>query len=409
MTLTLDLSHLHPFQRDFLARTEPYQLFSGGAGIGKSEVGVIKLLTYACEHAGSRSLYASSTWDTTKNIFLPILERRLEALPQWMWEHHKGKKRIDLWNGSIIYYRNLANPSSLRSLEVGLVLLEEGTKIPNIETVFAECERALRAKSGPAQFIFITNPDLKSHFLYRFFYDQPSPDKWAVSLGARIGAAHQPPEYMKRLEALPASFRESLLEGRWGVKEGAAFPDLQVRRLSAAEQQSLRWCITFDYGFSPDPMVYLLCGIGKGRLYVKRELVLYSTPTYRHPDHLRPWFDEHSITAYTGETATGAGETNVMMKENFHIMHRRTNKDRPWGWRKLSDLALSGALVISPECPETLRSLGSQVWIQGTKNVDCEGTYDDPADALRYLPMSPLGKYITRTDARVSIRSVKMT
>jgi hypothetical protein len=407
VTLTLDLSHLHDFQRDFLTRTEPYQLFSGGAGIGKSEVGVIKMIAYACNHPKSRVLYASSTWGTTKTVFLPLLIRALERFPQWMWQHEKGLNQFQLWNGSIIYYRNLANPASLRSLNLDMVLLEEATLIPHIEEVFAECERGLRNKKGPPQLIFITNPGLKSHFLHGFFFEKPAPDKWGVSLPARAGSAHQPDDYMRRLEALPASFRESLLEGKWGVREGAAFPTIDIRALPDTEEQSLRWALTFDYGFSPDPMVYLLCGLTKGRLYVKKELVLYSHPTWEHPKFLKPWFDDHNIIAYTGETATGAGETNSMIRKEFHIGHRITNKDRTWGWNRLSDMALAGILVIHPDCIETIKSLQSLTWIAGGKGIDVEGDYDDPADALRYMPMSSLGAIITSTGHGVTFTPLK--
>src|SRR5690242_13597224 len=113
MTIELDLSHLHPFQLEFVQCTKPYQLFSGGAGIGKSEAAIIKMLAYVCQHRGAHVLYASSTWSTTINIFLPLLERSIALFPSWLCTHDKGKHRFRFWNGSIIYYRNLANPAGV--------------------------------------------------------------------------------------------------------------------------------------------------------------------------------------------------------------------------------------------------------------------------------------------------------
>jgi hypothetical protein len=395
VNITLDLSHLHPFQVEFLECRSEYQGFFGGAGIGKSEAAAIKLVIHAISYPGSKGFYGSATWLSMTGIFLRVLRRILGQLPSWMWVEEKGIRQFTFWNGSEILYRNLANPENTKSLNLDIAVIEEGTEVTNIEDVFFAMERGLRNQHGPQQLIVVSNPGLKSHFLYDFFFNKPAANKWAVSHPARLGV-HQSDEYLRRLASMPKSRRLSLEGGEWGVREGAAFPFIDIREVPFADLQ--QWFISFDYGFSPDPMVYLLIGVNGKRMHIARELTLFSMPTPRHAALLQPWFDEVNITAYTGELATGAGEVRSMFNENFKIIHRQTDKRRDKGAVLLTDMAAESDLSVDPSCTDTIASLQSLIWVKGSKHSDVitdkeSAAGDDHYDAARYGAMTYIGNH----------------
>jgi hypothetical protein len=194
-----------------------------------------------------------------------------------------------------------------------------------------------------------------------------------------------PAEYLKDLESLPPKKRESLLLGEWGVLEGQAF-DPTIEEPPDCE----KYYITFDYGFSPSPTVYLLIGVSQGRHYVVNEITLYSTPINQHKRYLDSWYERYPIRGFTGETATGAAEVREFIRETYGTRHLVTSKRRTRGWSRLADWLDLKKLIIAPGCVETIKSLTSLVWIDAPTHLggaDVEGEYDHHADAARYWVM----------------------
>src|SRR5690606_8384770 len=372
MNISLDFSNLHDFQKDFLKCDDEFILFSGGSGIGKSKVGTLKLILNSLRYKNYQSFYASSTWSATETIFLPMLLKSLEAIPTDCWHHDKGKQWIEFKNGSIIRYRNLDDPSKYRSTNLDMVMIEEATNLRNIADHHDEFLRGIRNKKGPQQIIYITNPGLKTHWLYKYFYEEKKGTAWSIP--ARVGT-HNEDSYFKRFAMMSESKRKSLELGEWGVMDGMAYTNIIVDTFDDIEQD-IKWSISYDCGFSPDPQVYLLIGTINNKVYVRKDISLINVPTSRHNQWLDSWCRDYNIVSATGESGPGSGDTRSMLYENYKLHYTLPNKHRTVGWLKLADLIDQGNLIIHPECTDTLNSLESLSWISGTRGVDVEGPSD---------------------------------
>lgn len=385
---------LHQFQLDFLNTTRPEQLLAGGSGIGKSYVAALKLIRYALSRPGSEAMVGAATWENTIKLMVPALLLFLKQIDESLWKYEIGYNRIVFANGSIIHIKNLQEPGRLKGFNLDLVWIDEGTEVRELAEIYEQLQNRLRSAHPdyPKQLIVTTNPGLKSGFLYKRFYEAYEPERmWRKSLPAYAGR-HLPQEFLERLERLSSHRRKLLLAGEWGSQEGQAFElDYGVHIRDDEPPQSARYFVTYDYGFDPDPLVFLLCAIWGGRVYVQRELelkrVLIGEP-------LRPYLESLvegvKVEGFTGETFPPALD---WLKRGMGWRHYLTSKDRYKGWLRLQDYVQrryedtgTAGIIIHPRCKRLIESVESLVWSDGKRDV-APGD-DHHADALRYLVMS---------------------
>ncbi len=270
--------------------------------------------------------------------------------------------------------------------------IEEATEIPDryMERIYPEAIRRLRQPGYPHHLLIATNPDIKTRWLYTNFFENPPEYAFVKKLSYKEGYNKDDSEREEKILMGSERQRQLYYNGEWGNLEGQAFVMRDGIDIQTVESEpNDRHYITFDYGFSPDPMVYLLCKIKNNVGYVMEEIVLKNIPVNRHRQWLDKWVSAYNIVGFTGETATGSGEIRELLRDQYKLRYFSTTKNRSTGWTTLSDLFDTNKLVINKKCPYTIRSLSSLCWVSSTRGVDVGGEYEDEADALRYWIMSP--------------------
>jgi hypothetical protein len=234
------------------------------------------------------------------------------------------------------------------------------------------------------------NPDLKTRWLYTNFISNPPKDSYIKMLTFKDGYNADNKERESKILMGTERDIEMFYWGKWGILEGQAFklaPGVHIKPVNTDDLE--KFYITFDYGFSPDPMVYLLASYQNGVIFIIDEFVWLEMPADEHETHLEAWYKKYNIVGYTGETATGSGEIrNILNRQK--LRYHATTKTRTKGWTSLANRIHMKTLVIDPRCKRTIESLESMTWKPSTKGVDCEGDFEDPADALRYFDQSPI-------------------
>lgn len=384
---------LTAWQKEFLETKQTVKALSGSSDSGKSFICRLHQIYNCLAYSSSYHFATANTYrQSMRAIAEPMIEFLEDNKIEYLAHLKKGegfieffnRSRIEIFSADNLYHR-------IRSREFSSAFIEEASTISDvyIEKSYYECIRRLRQPNKcPKHLLIATNPDLKTRWLYKNLFNKQDENVYTKQISFKDGFnANDKEREDKILMGTPREI-DLFYHGLWSSIEGQAYTLQHGRHIVDEIPTDMKYFITFDYGFS-DAMVYLLIGVKSGCIYVVDEIVLKSTPVNRHTGYLQKWFDRYNISGFTGETATGAGEIRDLLL-SIRILYLPTVKTRTIGWTKLADLFDRERLKINIMCKNTINSLSSLVWANGTKGVDVIGEDDHCADALRYAVMSSL-------------------
>lgn len=425
-TIELPPIDIYPFQYDFLMDQTPTYLLSGGSGIGKTYIAGLKTVKYMLEHPGCLGLIGSSTWDNTIKIMVSCIEEWLDAFPYKVGEWLAGHNTIRFINGSKIFVKNLQKAGRLKGPNIDFIWVDEGTEIHECQSIIEQLENRLRSKHSkyPKQLVITTNPDLMTHYLYqRFWLNKmthisgeevfyPPEENLGVSLSAYEGGGHLNEDFYRRLKTLSPHRRKMLLEGIWGTLEGQAFfleKGLHIQEFQP--DRSWKFFLAYDYGFNPDPMVYLLVGLWQNRFYIIDEINFLNVLVGPAQVTLLKKFTKgYPISGFTGDP-THPG-TVKFLKKDMKYKFYPTNNERYDGWIKLCDYfdqfyedTRTTGITIHPRCRKTIESVTSLEWDENKRDI--QPGNDHHADALRYLTMSRISKGVFTSKSEIRSMYIK--
>lgn len=405
MNLNLNLDK---WQLEFLQSEKLILALSGASNSGKSWVCRLKLILHYLQTPSSNCFVTASTHTQTKRAIIePMIQFLSENKIEYVAKFNKGEGYLQFTNNSRIEIFSSDNMNfRLRSREFSIGFVEEASTIPEtqIEQIINESIRRLRPPApGPYHLLIATNPGLKSSWIYNNIFGPSVPtDIFTKHLTFREGFNKNDKDYESKLLRASKRDQDIFYNARWGSLEGQAF-ELEVgRHIKPLDFSDFdRFFISFDYGFSPDFMVYQLFSIKNSVVYLVDELVFNNTPISRHTALLEPWCSNYNVIGFTGETSVGSGEVRNMMFESFKLKYYKTTKDRTLGWTKLADMLETNNLIINSKCKKTIESLESLKWIGGTRGIDTQGSFEDPSDALRYFIMSSFMNSPIKSDKKL--------
>lgn len=198
------------------------------------------------------------------------------------------------------------------------------------------------------------------------------------------------PGYQARLESLDEVLRLQLLEGRWDVFEGVAFPHQPVVVSSAPDGiQWARWAIGIDWGYSKPFSAVLVAKLPDGRFYVAQERYeagLTPAEQAQRVFSLRAGVERlHSIAADASTFAKVDGVTSIADQwRDAGLIVSPATRDRLGSLSLLRSLFRDGAVLVHHSCDNLLRELRTaQVDTKTKQGEDIVGD-DHAIDALRY-------------------------
>jgi len=190
-----------------------HRLLNGGYGAGKTFAAVWEIIQLLVEHPGTRWLCTRKLYDdlreTVQRVFLQ------EVPPQLVRDWRKGDRCLELYNGSMVYFRGLKDdPQRLGSWELGGFSIHEAAEVE--EQFFTMLLSRIRQKQGPRRSILETNPPDISHWIYKRWVLDHRPDYQFFSMSSRKNP-FLPPHYVSNLcQEYPPEWIERYIDGKWG-------------------------------------------------------------------------------------------------------------------------------------------------------------------------------------------------
>jgi phage terminase large subunit-like protein len=265
--LVVDLRNYRPTpsQARFLRSRDRFVLFAGGYGSGKTRAGAEKAVRLALHNPGCTGLMVGPTWQMTTRL---TLDAFLSACPPALIrEHHKSERRIELVNGSRIYFGSADKPGSLEGTNVAWAWLDEG------RLVGAESWRTIigrvRDRNARVPQAFVTTTPAMG-WLSEFF--DGTDGRPAISCSTVENAHNLAPGFVEQLRrSYSPRLAKSLIDGEFSVISGQVYEEFD----------EARHCIPWAY----DPRLRLLLFVDFG---VTAPAVLFAQETgdfpYRLPD-----------------------------------------------------------------------------------------------------------------------------
>lgn len=240
-----------PYAKDYNTRIT---VLYGGAGSGKSFFGVqkhvIKALSMKRKILVVRKVGAtlkSSIWD----LFIEILA----GIAGSIRSINKSELQIELCNGSQIIFKGLDDPEKIKSIQgITDILIEEATELSLDD--FTQLNLRLRSQEPYNQITLMFNPVSKANWVYKYFFENGSPEDCAICKTTYKDNSHLPQEYIDSIMELekrnPAYFK-IYVQGEFATLDKLVFPIIEKRLISTEETAgSYFWC-GMDFGYVNDP------------------------------------------------------------------------------------------------------------------------------------------------------------
>lgn len=369
-------------------------LYGGAAGGGKSYVQLIDNLVYASTYPGIKQLILRRSFPELERSLIRVM---LGMYPGRMYSYNSSKHTAIFINGSITDFGYCDNENDVykyQSSEYDVIRIDECTHFTGMMYEYLR-SRIRGTNKFPKQTKCSTNPGNVGHQYFKDrFIDRCVPMEEYRIENQRTGKVstrlfipsrvtdnsflmESDPEYLQRLEDLPAEQRKALLDGSWDLYEGQFFPefsrDIHVFHKPPERTKDWRIYFTMDYGLDMFAGYFIACD-EKGRAYVLGEIhkpnVIISDAAKMIKDKRRELgivkVDEYLAPSdmWARRQETGMSVADIFRKEG--ILLHKTSRDRIDGWAAMKEFLnpyrdetgqLTAKLTISDRCVNLIRCL----------------------------------------------------
>ena len=203
---------------------EPEVMYSGAFGAGKSLIGCEKGLMLSLYYPNNRGAIMRKAFNHLQNSTMETFFEEV-CPPEYIKSYNKQRQIVELFNGSRIYFlgfdQKQQDAIKIGSMQFGWAFVDEVVEI-NLSEWLMLAGR-LRWKKVPFYQLFAaTNPGPPSHWLYRRFFLQSSPNRKVVESNT-LQNTHLPEAYINRLMEFSGRDYERFVEGKWIGYEGLVY------------------------------------------------------------------------------------------------------------------------------------------------------------------------------------------
>lgn len=256
---------LLPSQEQFWTAEERYVLFSGGLGMGKSLIMLLRVLYENLQQDNNYFLVGRATYGEIHDV---LLKEFFEICPpQWIKEYRKTPHpTVILHNfhggSSEIIFRNLDKMSrgELLGLNLGGFAIDQAEDIP--EEVFNTLKGRLRRKNINHRVFLTSNPKLS--WLFRAFKQQPESNYRLIEGSTLENAKNLPADYLADLENYPRTWYNQYVLGIWDetlLADNIVFAREYIERLNKYTRQPVKTIEGLDIFREYDPTHVYQIGI----------------------------------------------------------------------------------------------------------------------------------------------------
>ena len=208
-------------QRAFHEATERYKLFGGSVGPGKTTALAIEALYLSWDHPNNEGVMGRYRFnDLRETLYTEVLKW---CPPELIAHHNRSEHWLQLTNGSVIRFKELADPSGLKGPNLGWFAIDQAEEVP-YESFYWLQSRLRLPHCDPYYGLLTANPE--PGWVKEMFVSQQLSDHVFISALPQSNR-HLPADYFDRLrERWPESVVRRLLLGQWDVVENAIYPQL---------------------------------------------------------------------------------------------------------------------------------------------------------------------------------------
>ena len=308
--------------------------------------------------------------------------------------HSQSKKRVEFYNGSLVYFRACDYERKLAGYTLDFFGLDE--PIDMDETIFTQLVGRI---SGTGNLkkpfgLLTTNPGAETHWIYKFFYwDDADPSFAHIDTSTYdnillFGHA----DYIRRMKAVSdEDWSRRYLNGKWGMFEGAIYkefnPELHMGKFS---ELPVKYHIAaVDWGLR-DPYVILVGGVtNDDRIVIKEEHYANNLSSHELSKKIAELHKEYDFKKVYCDPA--AADLILQTYNRGVPIGKKTSSgiksfadnDISSGIARVRSLFKNNLLLIDGECYNFKREHLAYRFKQGTdKPVDKD---NHTCDACRYL------------------------
>ena len=363
---SLDLS-ISEKQYEFISTTATEVLFGGAAGGGKSYAQVIDAFLFAMRYAGSKQIIFRKTYPELERS---ILRTMLSLYPRGRYTYNTTKHTFLLFNGSLIdcgYLQNESDVYNYQSAEYDVIRFDELTHFSKFVYTYM-LSRLRGANDFPKYMKSSTNPTGPGRvWVKEYFVDI---GEWnrehAVVIGKRKDGSEilshrifipsrvydnlflmsKDPSYVERLENLPESERQGLLNGEWDYFEGQYFDEFRREKHVCKPfvlPQEWRRYIALDYGLDM-LAVYWIAVDSARNCYVYRELCESNLPISAAAERILSYTEKdeqiYAVLAppdlWNRSQESGKSKSQIFYESGLNMT--KSSNDREAGWLAIKEL-----------------------------------------------------------------------
>lgn len=199
---------LMPDPEGNLAITTRYCILTGGRGSGKS-FALATGLALAIQDPGYTVLYTRWTMASARDSIIPEFREKIDRLG--IKGITEGVQDINHTGGSRILFRGIktsqgTQTAKLKSLQgVNVWVLDEAEEMPS-ESVFDVIDLSIRDSRRPCRVILSLNPALRTHWIYRRWFNGASVQPGTCGVDESSGVTYIHTDYRDNIRNLPADF-----------------------------------------------------------------------------------------------------------------------------------------------------------------------------------------------------------
>jgi hypothetical protein len=201
--------------RDFHSSPIKHKALVGGFGSGKSYGLCAEVITLLMEYPGNVAAICRQTLGeldrSTRLVFQDLMPPEIVKRGYSISDHS-----IHFVNGSVALFFPLDEPEKIKSLNVGVVAIDEASEIR--EEMALMLRPRLRLNRVPRRYYLVaSNPTTTNHWLYKWFVKDASEDFKVWHFSTYDNLANLPADYIDDLEkSLPPDLAERYIKGEWG-------------------------------------------------------------------------------------------------------------------------------------------------------------------------------------------------
>ena len=337
--------------------------------------------------------------------------------PPLIRSYNKAEGELQLENGFTFYLIPSDDEEKLRSLNAGLVHIEEASGISR--SIYDQILTRMRDQQTKDKLVVVcSNPDLG--WIRSVFYENdrrknpkhPEHSQYNPQITTYVWTSHQNPH-------LPKDFIDNISKGKpdWWVKryvdgsfdhaEGMVYPrvgDVVIK----AQAVNDKWerIVSLDHGLR-NPTACLIGAIDeqKGEVHIFKEYYEPNRLVPEHAQHLKTLFNDAKVTAGNtrymvidpsarNKTDPINGKSVQALYQEYGLYFSPANNEIEAGILKVNSYIERGKLKIHDTCPNLIRELQNYKFPELTTEQQDHNLKEKPikandhaADALRYLLM----------------------